>query len=192
VAVKVLLADCNPARAHALERELLAAGTDQIVRIEATEALPDAVQKHAPDLIILDMDRADRDSIEGVRTVTSREPRPVVLFVDHDDPELMEEAIAAGVSSYNVVGASLPALKPVVQAAVALFRRYQETEEKLRKAEAGLKERAVIERAKGKLMKEKHIAEPEAYHLLRRKAMDRGRRIIDIATEILGETGKSG
>jgi len=190
--VKVLLADCNPARAHALERELLAAGTDQIVRIEATEALPDAVQKHAPDLIILDMDRADRDSIEGVRTVTSREPRPVVLFVDHDDPELMEEAIAAGVSSYNVVGASLPALKPVVQAAVALFRRYQETEEKLRKAEAGLKERAVIERAKGKLMKEKHIAEPEAYHLLRRKAMDRGRRIIDIATEILGETGKSG
>ncbi len=191
-ALKVLLADCNPARAHALERELLAAGTDQIVRIDAAEALPDAVQKHAPDLIIIDMDRADRDSIEGVRTVTSREPRPVVLFVDHDDPVLMEEAIAAGVSSYNVVGTALPAVKPIVQAAVALFRRYLSTEEKLRKAEAGLKERAVIERAKGKLMREKHIAEPEAYHFLRRKAMDRGRRIVEIATEILGETGKTG
>lgn len=189
--LKVLLADCNPARSHALERELLAAGTDRIVRIDAAEALPDAVQKHAPDLIIIDMDRADRDSIEGVRTVTSREPRPVVLFVDHDDPILMEEAIAAGVSSYNVVGTALPALKPIVQAAVALFRRYQDTEEKLRKAEAGLKERAVIERAKGKLMREKHIAEPEAYHFLRRKAMDRGRRIVEIATEILDETGKT-
>ncbi len=138
------------------------------------------------------MDRADRDSIEGVRTVTKKEPRPVVLFVDHDDPDLMEEAIAAGVSSYNVVGAAMPAVKPVVQAAVALFRRYQETEEKLRKAEAGLKERAVIERAKGKLMREKHIAEPEAYHYLRRKAMDRGRRIVDIAAEILDEPGKTG
>ncbi len=191
-AVKVLLADCNPARANALERELIASGTDQIIRVEAAEALPDAVAKHAPDLIIIDMDRADRDSIEGVRTVTKKEPRPVVLFVDHDDPDLMEEAIAAGVSSYNVVGAAMPAVKPVVQAAVALFRRYQETEEKLRKAEAGLKERAVIERAKGKLMREKHIAEPEAYHYLRRKAMDRGRRIVDIAAEILDEPGKTG
>ena len=190
-AVKVLLADCNPARANALERELLASGTDQIIRVEAAEALPDAVAKHAPDLIIIDMDRADRDSIEGVRTVTKKEPRPVVLFVDHDDPELMEEAIAAGVSSYNVVGAAMPAVKPVVQAAVALFRRYQETEEKLRKAEAGLKERAIIERAKGKLMREKHIAEPEAYHYLRRKAMDRGRRIVEVAAEILDEPGKT-
>lgn len=190
--LKVLLADCNPARSHALERELLAAGTDQIVRIDAAEALPDAVQKHAPDLIIIDMDRADRNSIEGVRTVTSRQPRPVVLFVDHDDPVLMEEAIGAGVSSYNVVGTALPAVKPIVQAAVALFRHYQETEEKLRKAEAGLKERALIERAKGKLMRERHIAEPEAYHLLRRKAMDRGRRIVEIATEILEDTSKSG
>ncbi len=190
--LKVLLADCNPARSHALERELIAAGTDQIVRIDAAEALPDAVQKHAPDLIIIDMDRADRDSIEGVRTVTSREPRPVVLFVDEDDPVLMEEAIGAGVSSYNVVGTALPAVKPIVQAAVALFRRYQETEAKLRKAEAGLKERALIERAKGKLMREKHIAEPEAYHFLRRKAMDCGRRIVEIATEILDETSKSG
>jgi two-component system, response regulator / RNA-binding antiterminator len=190
--LKVLLADCNPARSHALEGALVAAGTDEIVRIDAAEALPDAVQKHAPDLIIIDMDRADRDSIEGVRTVTTQAPRPVVLFVDHDDPVLMEEAIAAGVSSYNVVGTALPAVKPIVQAAVALFRHYQETEEKLRRAEAGLKERAVIERAKGKLMRERRIAEPEAYHFLRRKAMDRGRRIVDIAVEILEDTSKSG
>lgn len=162
------------------------------MRVDATEALPDAVQKHAPDLIIIDMDRADRDSIEGVRTITSRQPHPVVLFVDQDDPVLMEEAIAAGVSSYNVVGAALPAVKPIVQAAVALFRHYQETEAKLRKAEAGLKERAVIERAKGKLMHERHIAEPEAYHFLRRRAMDRGRRIVDVAAEILEDTSKSG
>lgn len=189
--MKVLLADCNPTRSRALERELAAVGTGDIVRIDAAEALPDAVQKHAPDLIIIDTDRPDRDSIEGVRQATSRQPRPVVLFVDQDDPDLMEEAIAAGVSSYNVVGTALPAVKPIVQAAVALFRRYQETEEKLRKAEAGLKERAVIERAKGKLMRERHMAEPEAYHLLRRKAMDRGRRIVEIATEILDETSKA-
>ncbi|MHB8885769.1 MAG: ANTAR domain-containing response regulator [Methylovirgula sp.] len=190
--LKVLLADCNPTRSHALERALCASGTDEVVRVDAAEALPDAVQKHAPDLIIIDMDRADRDSIEGVRTVTSRQPHPVVMFVDQDDPVLMEEAIAAGVSSYNVVGTALPAVKPIVQAAVALFRHYQETESKLRKAEAGLKERAVIERAKGKLMQERHIAEPEAYHFLRRRAMDRGRRIVDIAAEILGDTSKSG
>ena len=34
----------------------------------------------------------------------------------------MEEAIAAGVSSYNVVDTAFPDVKPIVMAAVAIFR----------------------------------------------------------------------
>jgi response regulator NasT len=190
--LKILLADCNPARAHALERALSASGTDEIVRIDAAEALPDAVLTHAPDLIVIDIVRADHASIEAVRIATMRQPRPVVLFVDNDNPVLMEEAIAAGVCSYNVVATGLPAVKPIVQVAAALFRHYRDVTEKLQKTEAALRERALIERAKGKLMHDKRIAEPEAYHFLRRRAMDRGRRIVDVAAEILDEAGETG
>jgi response regulator NasT len=97
----------------------------------------------------------------------------------------MEAAIAAGVSSYNVVGAALPDVKPIVRSAVALFRRYRQIEEALAAAQASLAESAVIDRAKARLIRHRHLSEPEAYGLLRRRAMNEGRRIADIAREIV-------
>jgi response regulator NasT len=48
-----------------------------------------------------------------------------------------------------------------------------------------LEERKVIDRAKGILMQRRGIAEPEAYALLRRTAMNENRRIIDVAQSII-------
>jgi response regulator NasT len=89
------------------------------------------------------------------------------------------------VSSYNVVGAALPDVKPIVTAAVAMFQRFRQIEEDLQKAKATLKEREKIDRAKALLMRQRNIDEPAAYRQLRRQAMDRGRRIGDIAAELL-------
>ena len=48
-----------------------------------------------------------------------------------------------------------------------------------------LRERATIDRAKAILIKVRRINEPEAYRWLRRQAMTRSRRIVDIAEEIV-------
>jgi response regulator NasT len=111
------------------------------------------------------------------------------MFVDADDPALMEAAIAAGVSSYNVVGAALPDVKPIVLTAVALFRRYQKIDQELAAAQASLAESAAIDKAKARLIRNRQLSEPEAYRLLRRRAMNEGRRIVDIAREILQTEG---
>jgi response regulator NasT len=183
--VKVLLADANSERAESVERHLAAAGADCVVRPLPGENLRDAVARIAPDLVIVDMARPDRDSLDDIRHLSRHDPRPVVMFVDRDDDAFMEAAIEAGVSSYNVVGAALPDVKPIVRAAVAMFRRYRQVECELHKAEASLKERALIDQAKSRLMRQRGLSEPEAYRLLRRTAMDRGRRIVDIAAAIL-------
>jgi len=183
--MRVLLADANLDRAASVADRLAEAGTAEILRLQPGESLAQAVSRHRPDVVIVDMARPDRDQLDSIREVASRHPSPIVLFVDRDDPAFMEAAIEAGVSSYNVVGTALPDVKPIVETAVILFRRYRQVETELRKAEASLKERALIDKAKAKIMQERRMSEPDAYRWLRRQAMDRGRRIADIAVELL-------
>ncbi len=190
--MKVLLADADPDRARIVEADLSVAGATSVVRLQDGEPLLDAVARESPDLIIVDMARPDRDSLDDIRHIARHDPRPIVMFVDHDDTRFMEAAIEAGVSSYNVVGAGLPDVKPIVQAAVAMFRRYRQVETELRKAEASLNERALIDRAKGLIMRQRNLGEPDAYRWLRRQAMDRGKKIAAIAAEIVAAADPGG
>lgn len=57
--------------------------------------------------------------------------------------------------------------------------------EKADKLDRQLKERKVIDRAKGKLMDALHLTEKEAHYRIQKKSMDTGRRIAEIAQEIL-------
>jgi response regulator NasT len=194
--LKVLLVDTKPERARILESQLVAVGVTATVRPRPGETLPEAIAREAPDLVIVDMARPDRDTVDDIRRATSRDPRPVAMFVDVDDPGFMEAAIEAGVSSYTVVGAALPDVKPIVRAAVAIFRRYRQVETELKRVQAGLRERQLVDEAKRFLMKQRRMTEPEAHRWLRRQAMERARRVADIAAELLqkggGETNGNG
>jgi response regulator NasT len=183
--VKILLADDDAARAGALTKVLSADPSLTIVRPKQGELLADAVAALAPDVVLVDMARPDRDALEGIRVVASNQPRPIVLFVDQDDAVFMEEAIRAGVSSYNVLGVPPPDVKPILRVAAAMFRHHQTARARLRDAEKRLHEREIVDRAKAVLIKERRMGEPDAYRWLRTRAMSSGRRIVDIAQEVV-------
>ncbi len=187
--MKILLADADPERAAAVERSLAGDGGAAVivVRLGPDQPLTEAVRVQAPDVVIVDMARPDRDALDSVRAVAAQEPRPIVLFVDEDDPAFMEAAVAAGVSSYNVIGTALPDVKPIIRAAVAIFERHRQLEAELRRAEASLAERRLVDRAKTALMKRLNMSEPEAYRWLRRRAMNSGRRLAEIAREVVND-----
>ena len=48
-----------------------------------------------------------------------------------------------------------------------------------------LEERKVLDRAKGLLMKARGISEEDAYALLRKTAMDQGKRVADVAQALV-------
>lgn len=183
--MKVLLADDDADRAGAVAGILAADPGLTVLRLKLDESLADAVASLSPDVVLVDMARPDRDALDGIRLVTALIPRPVVLFVDEDDPAFMEEAINAGVSSYNAVGMPPPDVKPILRAAVALFRRHQQARDDLKEAEARLHERSVIDKAKSLLIKHRRLSEPDAYKWLRRTAMSSARRIVDVAGEVI-------
>lgn len=183
--MRVLLADDDAERANAVALVLSADPGLTILLMPQDLTLADAVVTLTPDIVLVDMARPDRDALDGIRQVTERTPRPIAMFVDQDDPTFMEEAITAGVSSYNVASVLPPDVKPILRAAIALFQHHEQARQRLRSAEAKLRERVTIDRAKTILIKVRRITEPEAYRWMRRQAMTRGRRIVDIAEEIV-------
>jgi two-component system, response regulator / RNA-binding antiterminator len=65
-----------------------------VIKLGRNEALTDALRAAAPDVIIVDMSRPDRDALDSVRAVAIEHPHPIVQFVDEDDPAFMEAAVA--------------------------------------------------------------------------------------------------
>lgn len=190
MSLKVLLIDSDAERARSLTGALAAAGFDDVSRVEAGADLVETVERVSPDLVVIDMALPDRDALEGVRTLSARAPRPIVIFADEEDPAFVAEAIAAGVCSYNLSGVSNREMKAIVAAAVALFRRYSKMETELAAANAALQERRLIERAKAALMAKRKMTEPAAYRWLQRTAMNQSRRIVQVAADIVkGEDG---
>ncbi len=177
-----------------LERRLREISDAVIARVPPGGTLLDAVAVESPDVIIVDMARPDRDGLDDLRRVSTDNPRPIVMFVDRDDRGFMEAAIAAGVSSYNVADTAFPDVKPIVMAAVAIFRKHERVAADLTQARRTLLERETVDRAKAMLMRQRKLDEPQAYRWLRRKAMNESKRIATVAAELLAasETKQEG
>jgi two-component system, response regulator / RNA-binding antiterminator len=183
--LKILLVDQNPDRASILESLLRDAGHQVVARRQADGSLVDHVKALAPDIIVVDLTAPDRDSLESLANVSRNDPRPIAMFVDDSDAQLAHQAIKAGVTAYVVDGIGSNSVAPVLSAAIAQFSQFQALRDELAAAKSSLAERKVIERAKGLLMTERGLSEADAYHALRKLAMDRGTRLVDIADQLL-------
>ncbi|HXW71924.1 MAG TPA: ANTAR domain-containing protein [Methylocella sp.] len=181
--LKILLVDKDTNRAEALSGKLTASGFAEVQRVPGGDGITKALETAKPDLIIVDMALPDRDVLEDIRAMSAA--HPVVMFAGGDDPSFAEEAIAAGVCSYNLSGVALEDLKPIMASAVALFQRYRRVEVELAATKALLEERRLIERAKAILMRGRKMTEPEAYRFLQKKAMNENRKLREIAAEFV-------
>lgn len=183
--LRVLLCDKDRGRAALLERALCDAGYSVIARLDDTGNLDAEVAHHQPDVIIIDLDSPDRDTLEQMRTISREQPRPIVMFAEDDDSGTINQAIKAGVSAYVVDGLSGKRVRPVMEVAIARFREYQALREELAQARSSLEERKVIEQAKGLLMQQRAMSENEAYQALRKLAMDQGKKLPEVARNVI-------
>jgi response regulator NasT len=69
--------------------------------------------------------------------------------------------------------------------AIARFREYQALKKELKQTRDQLADRKVIDKAKGLLMKTKGLDEAQAYHAMRKMAMDQSKPLAEIAQNIL-------
>lgn len=161
------------------------AGDNDIQVISEVSSLARRISERNPDVVLIDLASPSRDTIEELTLATAPLDRPVAMFVDKSDDSLTRAAVEAGVSAYVVDGLRPERLKPVMVAAIARFNMFRRMREELAETRRALEERKVTDRAKGLLMKARGISEDEAYGLLRKTAMDQGKKISEVAAALV-------
>jgi response regulator NasT len=183
--LSILIIDENRVRAAIIEEGLREAGHSRIAIISEMSGLVRRIEEAAPDVIVIDLENPNRDMLEDLFRVSRAVRKPVAMFVDKSDTAMIAEAIAAGVSAYVVDGLRKDRVKSILDLAIGRFNAFERIREELETAKQALSERKLIDRAKGILMKLKHISEDEAYALLRQTAMKQNMRIAKIAESII-------
>jgi response regulator NasT len=183
--MRILVVNDEAQLAEALREGLAEAGYEVLAAVPADIRLPERIAEHAPDLVVIDEDSAGRDILEHVCVATQDAPRPIVLFTQDRSPDRMQRAIAAGVSGYVVAGFAPERVQPVLDVALARFRIEQDLRAQLADARTRLDDRKLLDRAKGLLMTRQGLTEDDAHRRMRRIAMERNLKLVDVARRII-------
>ena len=179
-------------RSRSLRIGLLESGFNLIAVLPADTFLHERLTQLQPDIIILDAESDARDALEHVVMATRDARRPIVMFTNDSDTSNARAAVAAGVSAYIVAGLSPERIRPILDVAMARFEQDQALRAELAEAKTEvqdlsteLKNRRVIDRAKGLLMQRQGLSEQVAYEKLRKTAMDKNLKVVEVAQRML-------
>ena len=183
--LSVIVVEKDRERALMIVDGLRGAGDHDVFVIGDEAGLARRIAERNPDLVLIDAGNPSRDVLEELTLATGPMDRPVAMFVDQSDDGLTRAAIEAGVSAYVVDGLRAERIKPILDAAIARFHMVQKMRVELAETRRALEERKIIDRAKGILMRARGIGEEEAYAMMRKAAMDQGRKVADVAQALV-------
>jgi response regulator NasT len=179
-------------RSRSLRIGLLESGFNLVASLPADVFLTERLAQLRPDLIIVDAESDARDALEHVVMATRDARRPIVMFTNDHDSGNARAAVAAGVSAYIVAGLQSERIRPILDVAMARFQQEQALRQELadarieiNKLSASAHERRVIDRAKALLMERQKLSENDAYAKLRKAAMDKNLKIVEVAQRML-------
>ncbi|HWL55825.1 MAG TPA: ANTAR domain-containing protein [Paracoccus sp. (in: a-proteobacteria)] len=187
--LSIIIVEPDKERALPIVDGLREVGDHDIRIISEETGLARQIAEHRPDVVLIDLANPSRDILEELALASGPTERPVAMFVDRSDEQLTRAAIEAGVSAYVVDGLRPDRIKPILDAAIARFHMFQRMRTELAATRAALEERKIIDRAKAVLMKARGIDEEAAYALLRKTAMDQGKRVAEIAQQLVMAAG---
>ena len=179
-------------RSRSLRIGLLESGFNLIASLPADVFLTERLAQLQPDMVIVDAESDARDALEHVVMATRDERPPIVMFTNDHDSRTAREAVAAGVSAYIVAGLQPERIRPILDVAMARFEQEQalrrelaDTRNELHELSSALQDRKVIDRAKALLMQRQSLSEEAAYAKLRKTAMDKNLKIVEVAQRML-------
>ncbi|KQW51473.1 MULTISPECIES: ANTAR domain-containing response regulator [unclassified Roseateles] len=186
--LRVLLADAGQRRSPVIRLELIRLRcqlVDVIDLVAQSDALPMALERLAPELLLIDCDQPTPELLTQLGEALQRQPRPVLLFAEQMSAEQMRAALQAGISTLQLAGLPPQRLGALLQLALARFEHDQSLQRDLRQTQTQLAERKLVERARGILMREQALDEEAAFQRLRQLAMDGGQTLASVATRLI-------
>ena len=128
--------------------------------------------EHKPDLVICDVKMPKLDGIAAAAQITEARIAPVVILTAFSQRDLIERARDAGAMAYLIKPFQKRDLLPAIEMAMSRFAEMRALETEVTDLRDRLEARKLIERAKGTLMSNHKMTEPEAFRWIQRAAMD--------------------
>ena len=138
-----------------------------------------------PDLVILDVKMPKLDGIAAAERIAGGRVAPVVILTAFSQRDLVERAREAGAMAYLVKPFQKKDLVPTIEMATSRFAEIVALEHEVSGMQERLEARKAVERAKGVLMTEHGMTEPEAFRWIQRTAMDRRTTMRSVADAVL-------
>jgi AmiR/NasT family two-component response regulator len=184
----ILAADEDAARLEELASTLRSLGHDVTPFAVRAADVAQIVEESDPDVAIVALHNDDEHALELIEEIGSRAGGPVLAALEVEDAEFVARAAARGIFAY-----ARPATAEAVQAAIEVaVHRHADVEalsDEVDRLESALERRATIERAKGILMERHGIADHAAFEMLRKRARETNKRVIDLARQVIEVRG---
>jgi response regulator NasT len=143
------------------------------------------VKSLQPDVMVLNLYTPDQAILNMILDINQNQSMPVVMFAEDQQTETINKVIQAGVSAYIVDGFEPKRIKSIVDIAIARFQQQQALKDELQKTKNQLEDRKLVDRAKAILIKSQGYNEDQAYHALRKLAMDRKLSLGEMAKNVI-------
>ncbi len=179
----------NSPKAQQVAPRIIVAEDEAIIRMDLVEMLREAgynvigeaangreaisLARHLkPDLAILDVKMPEIDGISAAEVIVSEKLAAVLMLTAFSQRELVERARDAGALAYLVKPFSISDLTPAIEMALGRYAQIQALEAEVGELGERLEARKLVDRAKGVLMANLGITEPEAFKWIQKAAMD--------------------
>ncbi|WP_412544317.1 ANTAR domain-containing response regulator [Longispora sp. K20-0274] len=140
-----------------------------------------------PDLVIMDIKMPIMDGIAAAEKIAGARIAPVVILTAFSQRDLVERARAAGAMAYLVKPFQKSDLVPAVEIALSRFAELHALESEVASLTDRLETRKVVERAKGLLMAQFNMTEPQAFRWIQSAAMDHRMSMRQVADRIIAD-----
>jgi nitrate/nitrite sensing protein/ANTAR domain-containing protein len=155
-------------------------------RIDALRQIEEDLASEVGRLSVAKLREAQADAESAAPAWAAFRSGAAVAMVLADLDAAPDAGAEGGTALYALAADLPPTMRPLLEVLGEQSRRIADINTQLESARSALSERKVIERAKGLLMRSRRLSESEAYALLRQTAMNQNKRLIEVATVIVG------
>lgn len=195
-------------QADAVRKRVLIAEDEALIRLDLAEMLGEegyevvgeagdgetAVQlaeELRPDLCILDIKMPIMDGLAAAEKIAGAKIAPVIILTAFSQRDLVERARAAGAMAYLVKPFQQSDLVPAIEIAMSRFAEVAALEAEVAGLTDRLETRKAVERAKGALMTQYGMTEPQSFKWIQRTAMDHRLTMREVAERIIEEAAQA-
>lgn len=169
-----------------ISASLTALGHHVVCQLDAPHTLAAQTAAHSPDMVIVCCDTTDSELTRQFTHMSAHHPRPtLVLAAKPGRRAEIRDAIDAGVTAFITTPIDRVDLSSLIESTLAQFEVINALRDELSRTRQQLEERKVIERAKGLITSRQNCNEQQAYESLRKLAMDRNLKLVDVAKQVI-------